>query len=71
VVRALIVDVDDETRRLAYAVVEGRLPLVHHHASFQVFAEGESRSRLVWITDVLPHELAVGIRLRVERGPSS
>ncbi|HKO25456.1 MAG TPA: hypothetical protein VJY65_12060 [Chloroflexota bacterium] len=58
--RALIVDVDDETRRLAYAVVKGRLPLVHHHASFQVFAEGESRSRL-----------AVGIRLRVERGPSS
>jgi hypothetical protein len=52
-------------------VVEGRLPPVHHHASFQVFAQGESRSRLVWITDVLPHELAVEIRLRVERGPSS
>ncbi len=68
VVRELIVAVDDEARRLAYAVIEGRMPLAHHHASFQVFAEGESRSRLVWITDVLPHELAAEIRLRVERG---
>ena len=59
---------DDAARRLAYAVVEGRMPLVHHHASFQVFAEGEGRSRLVWITDVLPHALAAEIRLRVERG---
>lgn len=69
-VRELIVDVDDETRRLAYAVVEGRMPLTHHHASFQVFADGESesRSRLVWITDVLPNEFAADIRMRVERG---
>lgn len=68
VVRELIVAVDDEARRLAYAVVESRMPLVHHHASFQVFAEGAGQSRLVWITDVLPHELAREIRLRVERG---
>lgn len=68
VVRELIVDVDDDARRLAYAVVEGRMPLAHHHASFQVFAEGEGRSRLVWITDVLPNELAAEIRLHVERG---
>lgn len=66
--RELIVAVDDEARRLAYAVVEGRMPLVHHNASFQVFAEGESRSRLVWITDVLPNTLAAEIRMRVERG---
>ncbi|KEQ27398.1 SRPBCC family protein [Paenibacillus tyrfis] len=68
VVRELIVAVDDEVRRLAYAVVEGRMPLVHHHASFQVFAENDSRSRLVWITDFLPHELEAEIRMRVERG---
>ncbi len=66
--RELIVAVDDEARRLAYAVVEGRMPLLHHHASFQVFAEGERRTRLVWITDFLPHELAPEIHLRVERG---
>jgi len=68
VVRELIVAIDDDAWRLAYAVIEGRMPLVHHHASFQVFAEGASRSRLVWITDVLPHALAAEIRLRVERG---
>lgn len=67
-VRELIVDVDDAARRLAYAVVEGRMPLVHHHASLQVFADGESQSRLVWITDVLPNECAAEIRIRVERG---
>ena len=38
----------------AHAVVEGRLPLKHHHTSFQVFAEGESRSRPVWITENVP-----------------
>ncbi len=68
VVRELIVAVDDERRRLAYAVVEGRMPLLHHHASFQVFAEGENCTRLVWITDVLPHTLGEEVRMRVERG---
>ncbi len=67
-VRELIVAIDDEAHRLADAVVEGRMPLLHHHASFQVFAECEDRSRLVWITDALPHELAAEIRPRVERG---
>ncbi|WP_211269130.1 SRPBCC family protein [Saccharothrix syringae] len=69
VVRELIVAIDDEQRRLAYSAVEGfRLPLTHHHASFQVFPEGEDRCRLVWITDVLPHEVAGDVRARVERG---
>ena len=68
VVRELIVDVDDDTRRLAYAVVEGRMALVYHHATLEVFAEGPARSRLVWITDFLPDELAAEIRLRTERG---
>jgi Polyketide cyclase / dehydrase and lipid transport len=68
VTRELIIDVDDRERRLAYAVVEGRMPLLHHHASMQVFADGENRSRLVWITDVLPNDLANDIRIRIERG---
>jgi len=69
VVRELIVDVDDEARRLAYAVIEGsRPPLQHHHASFQVFTEGTEHSRLVWITDVLPSSLAGLIHARTARG---
>jgi hypothetical protein len=69
VVRELIVDVDDDARRLAYAVVEGaRPPLEHHHATFQVFAEGAEESRLVWVTDILPDSLTDLIRERSARG---
>jgi hypothetical protein len=67
-VRELIVSVDDEALRLAYAVIEGPMPLKHHHASFQVFAESNSHSRLVWITDFLPDERATEVQARVERG---
>ncbi|MBV9228838.1 MAG: SRPBCC family protein [Chloroflexi bacterium] len=70
VARELLVDVDDEARRLAYAVVEGRLGITHHNSSIQVFADGEDRSRLVWITDVLPHDLATPVRDLVEQGAS-
>jgi carbon monoxide dehydrogenase subunit G len=69
VVRELIVGIDDASRRLAYAVVGGsRMALTHHHASFQVVADGSERSRLVWITDVLPHALADEVRERMVRG---
>jgi len=49
-------------------VVESRLPITHHHASFKVFDESPGHTRLLWITDVLPHTLAVEVRVRVERG---
>ena len=65
VARELIVSLDDE-RRLAYAAVGGRAS--HHNASMQVFDEGAQRSRLVWITDVLPDALAGPIGELVEQG---
>ena len=55
-VRELIVDVDDDQQRLAYAVVDG--VFTHHHASMEVVADGDGRSRLVWTTDLLPHDAA-------------
>lgn len=67
-VRELIIAIDDEERRLAYAVIEGRMPLLHHHATFQIFPDGENHTRLVWTTDFLPHTLAAEIHARVERG---
>ena len=39
----------------------------YHHAAFHVIDEGD-RSRLVWLTDVLPHTLASAVQPRVERG---
>ena len=68
VARELIVDVDDEARRLVWAVVGGRLS--HHNASVQVFSDGNGGSRLVWIADLLPNELAGDIRAMIEQGAS-
>ena len=56
VARELLVDCDDARRRLVYAVVSERVK--QHSASVQVFADGDARSRLVWIVDVLPNEIA-------------
>ena len=66
VVRELIVDVDDTARRLVWAAVGGRL--THHNASMQGFAEGEKRRRVVWIADLLPHELAGYVTGLIEQG---
>jgi hypothetical protein len=65
VVRELIVDLDDTARRLVWAAVGGQL--THHNASVQVFADGPERSLLVWIADLLPHELAGAIGAMIEQ----
>ena len=52
----ILVDCDDTRRRLVYAVISGRMK--QHSASVQVIAEGEASCRLIWIVDVLPHEIA-------------
>ena len=66
VAKELIVDVDDEDRRLAWSASGGRLS--HHNASSQVFAEGAARCRLVWIADLLPDEMAPAITGMIEQG---
>jgi carbon monoxide dehydrogenase subunit G len=66
VARELIVDVDDERRRVAWSAVGGRM--THHNASAQVFTEGPNRTRFVWIADLLPHELAPAISAMIEQG---
>jgi len=67
VARELIVDVDDEARRLAWAVV-GSPRLTHHNASMQVFDDGDRGSRVVWIADLLPNEIAGTIAAMIEEG---
>jgi hypothetical protein len=54
-------------RRLCWAVV-GSPRLTHHNASLQVFGDGERRSRVVWIADLLPDEMAGTIRAMLEQG---
>ena len=64
--RELIIDVNDDIRRIAWSAVGGRL--THHNASTQIFAEGGSRCRVVWIADLLPHALAPAVAAMIEAG---
>ena len=66
IARELLVDCDDAKRRLAWSVVGGRM--THHNASLQIFAEGEGRTRAVWIADLLPHELGPAIGGMIAQG---
>jgi len=64
--RELIVSVDDDSRRVVWAVV-GSPRLTHHNASVQVFPEGKG-CRVVWIADLLPNEAAGDIAGMIEAG---
>ena len=67
VARELIVDIDDAARRLVWSVV-GSPRLTHHNASLQVFTDGERSTRVVWIADLLPNEIAGYIAGMIEQG---
>jgi hypothetical protein len=56
VARELLVDCDDARRRLVYAVISERVK--HYSASVQVATDGEARTRMLWIVDVLPNQIA-------------
>ena len=56
-----IVTRDDSARRLVFSATGGRT--THHNASLQAFATDNGRTRLVWITDLLPDD-APRVRLR-------
>ena len=66
VVRERLVTVDDERRRLAYSVAEWRTS--HHNASFEVVPIDAHRCRLLWITDLLPTELAPLVEGMMQQG---
>src|SRR4029078_4383633 len=66
VARERIVDIDNGRRRLAYAVVDSGLS--HHTACFEVVPDGDQRSRIIWITDLLPDSMAEQITAMVDGG---
>lgn len=65
VLKELIIDIDEDARRLVWSAVGGSL--THHNASVQVF-DDRAGSRLVWIADLLPSELAGAIRGLIDEG---
>jgi hypothetical protein len=66
--REVLIDLDDDARRLAWSIVDG--PYTHHNGVAQVFAEGE-RTRFVWISDLLPEEMADRTREMMELGTAT
>jgi hypothetical protein len=55
--REVLIDLDDESRRLAWSIVDG--PYRHHNGVAQVFADGDVRTRFVWTTDLLADDEVV------------
>ncbi|HXZ84045.1 MAG TPA: SRPBCC family protein [Myxococcota bacterium] len=66
VVRELLVDVDEQARRVAWSARSERL--THHNASAQVFPDGPGRCRFVWIADLLPDEAAPALAAMIDQG---
>ena len=56
VVRELLLDCDEDERRLSWSIVDSAY--THHNGVAQVFPAGPGRSRFVWIADLLPNTLA-------------
>jgi hypothetical protein len=69
VAREQLVGCDDERRRLAYTIASERLK--QHSASVQIVADGEGRCRMLWTTDVLPHEIAPYISSQMDQGAAA
>jgi len=66
VAHEMLVGIHEAAHRLSYTVVGGKAS--HHMASAQLFAEGDKRTRFVWITDVLPDALAGYIDAMMTQG---
>lgn len=65
-VKEAIVDVSDEKRRVAWSATGGQI--VHHNGSAQVFSVGANSSEVVWVADVLPHELESSMAGMMDQG---
>lgn len=63
-----LIGTDDERMRLAYTVTKSALDASHHNSSVRVVAEGGTRCRFVWTSDVLPDELGSTIEQMMEAG---
>ena len=62
----LIVDVDEKRMRVSWSAIGGRLS--HHNASAQVISTAGQSCKVLWIADLLPHELAPAIASMIEQG---
>lgn len=66
VVRELIVDVNDESKRVVWSV-QSEL-MTHHNGSAQVFKGEDGHTRVIWMADLLPDEAAGPVGQMMEQG---
>jgi hypothetical protein len=66
VAREVLVDLNDEARRLVWSVVDG--PYTHHNGAAQVLDAGDGRTVFIWTADLLPDELAERTAALMEQG---
>jgi len=66
--RELCVDIDDDRRRLVYAIPPGELGIEHYNATVEVEGEPGGATRFSWTIDLLPDELAERIGERMDLG---
>lgn len=66
VAREVIVDIDDDSKRVVWSAAGERL--THHNASAQVIAGENGKTRVVWIADLLPNEAAAAVAQMMEQG---
>ena len=66
VAREVLVDCDHGHRRLVYTIPSERMSA--HSASFQVVEKGAQACEVIWITDVLPNEIAPDIDAQMSQG---
>jgi hypothetical protein len=65
VVKEIIVDLDDSSRRLCWLAKSERL--THYNASMQILPDGDG-AKAVWIADLLPNEAAPAIGAMIDQG---
>src|ERR1043165_7975668 len=68
VARETLVSIDDQARRLVYAIMDQRFK--HYSAAVQVLRAGQG-SRVVWIIDLLPDDLAGTVRQMAGQGAAA
>ncbi len=66
VAREEIVDVDETTHRVAWAIVGGKFR--HYSSAAQVFPDAAGGSRFVWTADLLPNDAAEGVAGMIDAG---
>lgn len=67
VLREQISNRDDANRRYEYEITEGPMPLDHHHAWMSV-DEADAGSRVTWITEIAPDDMATVMEPVFEEG---